>query len=847
MSTRPSPAASAPWLGLARYRFTRGQRRARAAHLALTLLLGVIGGTALASLSAARSTQSSYTTLMKSSNPSDMNMILYVPNLTRQFERLPGVAHVESALFSINAFVLSKHGTPLINRAYQTGEVGAVASLDGEFFNQDRVSVVAGRRADPRNPNQFMATALTERLMGWHVGQRVRFGFYSSAQTSNPKFGTTAVRPSVSHVERLVGTIVFNEQVVQDNVDRYPTFFLFTPAIVPPSLSGAQYIQYDLKLHGGPAMVAQVEREIIHVLPPGTTYDFHVTSVVEGAANRTLRPDALALGVFGVMALLAALLTALQLIARQLRAGREDQLALRALGARRGSIVADALIGVLGSIVAGSVLALGVAVALSPLWPIGPVRPELPVRIHFDALVLFGGVAILAIGTAAAAIALALRWAPGRRSSRVARLSSGSNLARLGANAGMPVSAVAGLHFAFESGRGRSAVPVRSVLIGVTLAVAMIGATLTFGSGLSTLVSHPTLYGWNWDYAINGNGSVPPQAIQVIKTSPLVRAWSPVHFAVAQIDGLTVPIILVHPGARVAPPLLAGHEVDNTHQIVLGAATLAQLHKKLGDYVIGGYGTKHDYPIYVPPTRMQIVGVATLPAVGTSLTLHTSMGLGALIDIAIEPAVFARAIRSPIPTLNGPNMVFLRMRAGVSSLRARAFLRHVTAIGDHAFIALPNGEGGGSSVNWLSVQYPAEIINYRSIGNTPLWLAMAFASGVVVAFGLTIVASVRRRRRDLALLKTLGFTRRQIGAAIAWQASASVAAGLLIGIPAGIFLGRWLWDLFAHQIYAVPRATVPALSLVLLGAAAVVLANIVAYFPSRSAASTSAAVALRAE
>jgi FtsX-like permease family len=847
VDVHPAPAVSAPSLALARYRFARGLRQARSANLALILLLGVIGGTALASLAAARSTLSSYTTLLARSNPSDMNMTLYSPNFTRRFDHLPGVAHVESVLFSSNAFPLSKHDTPIIGPALQSGDVGSMASIDGEYFNQDRVTVVAGRRANPRNANEFMATALAERLMGWHVGQRVRFGFYTFAETSSPKFGTAAVPPAVTHVERLVGTIVFNDQIVQDNVDRIPTFFLFTPAIIPKNLNGTQYIQYSFKLHGGSATVAQVEEEIIRSLPPGTTYAFHVTSVVEGAANRTLRPDALALGVFGAMALLGALLTALQLVARQLRAKREDQLALRALGARRGAIVSDALIAILGSIVVGSVLAIGVAVALSPLSPIGPVRPELPVRIHFDSLVLLGGPLFLIVGTAAAAIALAVRWAPWRRSSRVTRLGNGSNLARVGANAGMPVSAVAGLHFAFESGRGRSAVPVRSVLIGVTLAVAMIGSTLTFGSGLSTLVSHPALYGWNWDYAVNGNGLVPPQAVHVIKTSPLVKAWSPVNFANAQIDGLTVPIILVHPGARVAPPLLAGHEVENTHQIVLGAATLAQLHKKLGDYVTGGYGTKHDYPIYVPQTRMRIVGVATMPAVGTSLTLHTSMGLGAIIDVNIEPAVFARAIRSPIPTMNGPNMVFLRMAAGVSPGAARTFLRHVTAVGNHAFFALPNGEGGGSSVNWLSVQYPAEIINYRSIGDTPLWLAMAFASGVMVAFGLTIVASVRRRRRDLALLKTLGFTRRQIGAAIAWQASASVVVGLLIGIPGGIALGRWLWDLFAHEIYAVPRATVPALSLVLLGVVAVVLANVVAYFPSRSASSTSAAAALRAE
>jgi hypothetical protein len=45
---------------------------------------------------------------------------------------------------------------------------------------------------------------------------------------------------------------------------------------------------------------------------------------------------------------------------------------------------------------------------------------------------------------------------------------------------------------------------------------------------------------------------------------------------------------------------------------------------------------------------------------------------------------------------------------------------------------------------------------------------------------------MRRRRRDLALLKALGFTRRQISATIAWQATSTVAVGLLIGVPVGI-------------------------------------------------------------
>ena len=112
---------------------------------------------------------------------------------------------------------------------------------------------------------------------------------------------------------------------------------------------------------------------------------------------------------------------------------------------------------------------------------------------------------------------------------------------------------------------------------------------------------------------------------------------------------------------------------------------------------------------------------------------------------------------------------------------------------------------------------------------------------------LTLVASVRRRRRDLALLKTLGFTRRQLAATVAWQASVAVGIGTVIGIPVGIVLGRSLWDVFAHQIDAVAQPFVPALTIAAIGVGAIVLANLIATIPGRFAADTPTALLLRSE
>ncbi|MGP0030420.1 MAG: ABC transporter permease [Acidimicrobiales bacterium] len=276
---------------------------------------------------------------------------------------------------------------------------------------------------------------------------------------------------------------------------------------------------------------------------------------------------------------------------------------------------------------------------------------------------------------------------------------------------------------------------------------------------------------------------------------------------------------------------------------------MAQLHKHIGDTVEFSEGAPRDAPVYIPPTPAVIVGTATLPAVGFSSVVddHTSMGTGALVSNAIVPTAFNQATNYPDPTLNGPGLVFVRLRGGVPSAAGLANLQHIAAVANRAFAAVPDGGGEGFTVSVVGVQRPAQIVNYRTIGATPALLASALAVGAVVALGLTLTASVRRRRRDLALLKTLGFTQRQLAATIAWQASVAAVIGIVVGLPLGIAVGRWLWTLFAHQVYAVPHPTVPVLWVILVAVGALVFANVVAALPGRNAARTSTATLLRAE
>lgn len=818
-------------------------------YLIIVVLVGSIGGLALGSLSAARRTQSSFNVFLASTNPSDLTVTLYAPNIASELARLPLVRHVGVATYSVNAFPAGRKGAPDFTPALVQGSVTGTGSVTDEYFTEDKVAVLAGRMADPGKADEFVADTEAEHLMGWHLGESVRMYFYTDAQASLSDFGTNKVKPRVSLTMHLVGTIVRNTEVLLDQADRKPDLMIFTPALTHEIVNNKlHYNLYSLQLDHGVRDLSAVQREIISILPRGTTYSFNVTSVIAGEVNRSIEPESIALGVFGLIALLVALVIAAGLLARTLRGESDDLDVMRALGASPVMTSFASLLGLLASILMGGFLAVGVAVALSPLSPIGPVRAVYPDRgFAFDTPVLIYGFLFLVVALVAMTLLFTrrrVRQQYDRR--RLALPSSRSRVGRLAADLGLPVTAVVGVRFAFEPGRDRDAVPVRSALVGSILAVAIVVATLTFGNSLATLVSHPSLYGWNWNYVMAGNGSgVPPQAVRLLKSDPYVATWSGDNFANAQINGVTVPIILTTYRASVTAPILSGHAVDGPGQIVLGAQTMLQLHKRLGQTVTASYGTKKDYPVYVPPTKMTIVGTATLPAIGGTLTSHTSMGVGAILPIDIEPPAFKKFLHAPFESLNGYSAIFVRLKKGAPAALALASLEKIAHYGTKLLYAVPNG--GGSAVAVRGVQYPAEIENYRTIGVVPDLLALALAAGAVVALALTLVASVHRRRRDLALLRTLGFTRRQLMSAVAWQASVAGAVGIVAGIPIGVLCGRWLWTLFARNIFAVPEPTVPVVPVIIVAIAAMALANIVAALPGRSAAQTSTAQVLRGE
>jgi hypothetical protein len=110
-----------------------------------------------------------------------------------------------------------------------------------------------------------------------------------------------------------------------------------------------------------------------------------------------------------------------------------------------------------------------------------------------------------------------------------------------------------------------------------------------------------------------------------------------------------------------------------------------------------------------------------------------------------------------------------------------------------------------------------------------------------------LLTAIRRRGHDLAILKTLGFVRRQVSATVARQATTVAMVAVVIGVPLGVALGRWTWSLLIDRIGLSAEPVTPGPSLLATVLGAMLVANLVAVWPGQVAARTRLAVALRSE
>ncbi|HEY5987191.1 MAG TPA: FtsX-like permease family protein [Streptosporangiaceae bacterium] len=483
-----------------------------------------------------------------------------------------------------------------------------------------------------------------------------------------------------------------------------------------------------------------------------------------------------------------------------------------------------------------AILAAAGAVALSPLAPVGPVRRFDPVRgIRADGLVHGAGAFLLAVTLLGLLSVLAIRSVRPGKSGEAARSSA---IATAAAAAGLPASAVVGTRNALEPGSGIRSAPVRWTLFGSIAAVMAVVSAVVFNTSLTGLISHPARYGWNWDMVIQtqgGYGSFTPGVMKrLIQGQPAAAGWSEFAFTQLPIDGRTFPVLGIrrHLGS-VQPPTTSGRPLSGNDQIELGTVTLNELGKKIGDTVRVGSR---------PYTRtLTITGTVTLPSFGLVTADHVSLGRGAMLPEATLLAAegeHGAPVNAAQSAPDFPSAVAIDLMPGTTEAQRAQLVRRIVS-------AVPDQTPGGTYQ--LRHALAAAVTNTEQLGGQPLALGLGLAAAAVLSLALTVLGSVRRRRQELALLKALGMTRRQVGAVIAWQTTVTLLIAVAVGGPLGIVGGRLAWQSFAHSLGTVPVSEVPVIALILGLAALVVAGNLLASVPAAVAARTRPAAALRAE
>jgi FtsX-like permease family len=797
-----------------RMRFRAELRSRWRAWLALVLLAAVAGGLLIAMAAASRRTTTAYDRFLAATNAADAYVATgyFAGDESLELDRiarLPQVAASQRRL--VLAYIArSRSGRPLYPAG--PGSLEVQVPTDGRLNTVDRPKLLHGRLPDPARPNEALADTRSIRYLGLRLGDAVTMRLLSHAWlwagkpvrlSADPRDAPGGPLVRV----RIVGVAAYWKTDIDSGyLHLSPGFYR---AHGGRELgSWADQLQVDLKRGKAdlPAFRAAVQR-----IAGKREYGFFDPSDSLPKVQRSIDLQAEALLLLAAFGAAAALLLGGQALFRQAMVEAEAHPTLRALGMTRAQLVALGAARSAAIAVPAALLSVMVAVLLSPLAPVGRARDLEPdPGFAFDAPVIALGaiavlVAILALGALGTVRAVRAGDATARPGPAGRRGPVGSALARTG----WPPPVVAGVRMALGAGPRPRSVPVRATLAAAILAVGVFAAALTFASSLQHLLDTPRLYGQTWDFETGTAGGPPPDPATLRRirgdrafSDVAVGALGPVEIGGQEVGARAMDNVK----GSSAPTVLDGRAPRGPGEVLLGTKTLDRLHRQIGDRITVRVGPR--------AVRLRIVGRGVLPS-----TKWNKLGEGAAFSFRdlkrIQPGAIASALQA-------------RVAAGADR---DAAVRRLALILDSPGVAVR----------------PTDVGDFGGVEGMPFLIAAVFGLAAAAALAHTLLVSVRRRRRDLAVLKTLGFVRRQVLATVAWQATTVAAVGLVVGLPLGVAVGRFGWNVFAEDLGVVPEAVTPIGVTALVVPAAILMANLIAALPGWTASRTRPAVVLRAE
>ena len=762
------------------YRLRSTLRSQRGATTGLAVVIAIVCGIVLAIGAGAHRTSTAPDRYTKAFGAIPDGLIIQLEEgapRTREVAQLSAVSSVDAFTFLFAG--LTRPGS----------SDGLDAAVFAGSFAGDKLRVVRGRAPDPRATDEFVGSKIFADKFGATIGERFDLLTYTQEEADSQKFGieppTSPARPAV-----MVG-IVDGPTALDD-----PTpLVMFPSALIEPPTFGISQTLMAVSLRSGFDLADL--RAQLDDLPGGQSMSLQQDQLITTTLRRAIDAQARGLWLVALVAGIAATAVLGQLVTRHIRLTAADRDRLAAIGFTRGQIFTELIGRAAVPILLGCGLACVIAVLPSDFFPTGFVRrlePNPGTRI--DAAVLILGAAIVVVGVlawTAAAVALDQRPAKAVRPSKlVERVATSTAHA----------CAATGLRFAFTRKTGERG-STTSAVLGVALVVGGLVAAAVFGSSLNRLVNTPDRYGSNYDYAVGDNGgtSIDESLTEALRSDPDVTGLTLYAYGAARVGEKTVQLVGMQPvRGNLVPKLSAGRAPTGDDEVALGLVTARALGVGVGDSItmVGATST----------LPMHVTGIAVVSGFGPV----EGMGEGGVVtfaglqrlDDSRELTTAAIDIRNMDPET----------------------LTHLAAVVGVPPDAIP--EDG---------YRPAAIGNVARVRATPFVLAALLGGLAVLSVVHVMMTSLRKRRRDLAVLAALGADRGWIRRAVHWQATTFTILPVLTGIPLGIVAGRFVFVAFADSMGAVDEASTPLVLLAAMGAALLVLANAAAVpsWPARTA------------
>ncbi|MEA2567368.1 MAG: putative transport system permease protein, partial [Actinomycetota bacterium] len=775
----------------------------------LVVLIALAAGAAMAAAAGARRTESAYPRFVAAQRAFDVSIEGFPDNVVAESARarIVGLSRVAdwSRLDDIAQQAVLPSG-----RVVTAPELLVQADLQDRLGRtMNRFKVVTGRAFDPRASGEAVIDFSSAARLRLHVGNVITL--------------ILADPPTVQHRRsesvRIVGLVAAPGLFPAIGVTAVGLLFT-SPAFVTHFGVRPLDSALLLRLRHGERDVPGFLRDLRGAGLGGADVQFAADQTV--GIRRSIRYEVLALWALAGLVAITAFAVLGQSLARQVSLDSTDHAILRAIGMSRTQLFGLGMVRVTVVATAGAALAVPVAWVLSWWMPVGLARVAEPTPgFAADPLVWVAGVLATVGGLVAAGAFPAWRAAAAvhDRPGTVTVTGTGEHPSRVAAAVARVspwAAAAVGVRMAVQRGRGNAAVPVRSAALGSAVAVVALVTSLVVGASLGRLLDTPRLSGITWDLFLSPASSKDEAKTSVaIVADPDVAVVGRGGFTAVEIAGRQLVAFFVQGDPSLLPPIVSGRKPVGEAEIAVGPEVMREAQVGIGSTVDVAAQDAHGQQTRLP---MVIVGKAVIPP--------SPFGQPKPGDsVILTPSAYDRffpGTSSQIPFL-------IRFKGGVDREAASARLS----------VQLP-------STFLLPTTATTQAVALGGIATIPLVISAVLAGLAAGALGHTLLTSIRRRRRDFAILKAIGFVPGQIAGVVAWQATILAAWAGLVGVPLGIALGRWTWRSIADQAGVDPSIVYPLLIASILPAA-VVLANVLALIPARLAAHTQVAQALRSE